>query len=130
MIYDGWSMAVLLRELRALYAAFEAGRPSPLPELPIQHADFAAWQRQWLQGEQLDRLRDYWVRQLAGVTPLELPVDHPRPSIRTTRGAADLRPFAANGKGPAGILPAGGGHALHGAAGRLRGLVAALQRPG
>ncbi|MGA2259018.1 MAG: amino acid adenylation domain-containing protein, partial [Thermoguttaceae bacterium] len=75
MIYDGWSMAVLLRELTALYAAFEAGRSSPLPELPLQHADFAAWQRQWLQGEHLQRLMDYWVRQRAGVAPLELPID-------------------------------------------------------
>ena len=67
MIYDGWSMAVLLRELAAVYAAFEAGRPSPLPELPIQYADFAAWQRQWLQGEQIERLRGYWVKQLSGL---------------------------------------------------------------
>ena len=73
-----------------LYAAFEAGQPSPLPELPIQYADFAAWQRQWLQGEQLDRLRDYWVRQLAGVPPLELPARPSAPGIRTTRGDALL----------------------------------------
>ncbi len=95
IVYDGWSMAVLLRELAAVYAAFEAGRPSPLPELPIQYADFAAWQRQWLQGEQIERLRGYWVKQLSGLAPLELPVDHPRPSLRTTRGATrmfDLTP--------------------------------------
>ena len=86
MIYDGWSMAVLQRELAILYLAFASGQPSPLPELPIQYADFAAWQRQWLQGEQLQRLRGYWIKQLAGVAPLELPLDHPRPAIRTTRG--------------------------------------------
>jgi amino acid adenylation domain-containing protein/thioester reductase-like protein len=88
IVYDGWSMGVLLRELAALYAAFEEGRPSPLPELPIQYADFAAWQRQRLQGPELARLREYWVRQLAGVPPLELPTDFPRPLVRTTRGAA------------------------------------------
>ena len=90
IIYDGWSMTVLLRELTALYTAFEMGRPSPLPELQIQHADFAAWQRQWLQGEEIERLRSYWVKQLSGVAPLELPADHPRPSMRTTRGTARL----------------------------------------
>ena len=87
IIYDGLSMAVLLGELSSLYAAFEAGNPSPLPELPVQYADFAAWQRQWLQGDQLARLREYWVKQLSGLTPLELPLDHPRPGIRSTRGA-------------------------------------------
>jgi amino acid adenylation domain-containing protein len=87
IIYDGWSMAVLLGELSALYTAFEAGNPSPLPELPVQYADFAAWQRQWLQGEQLALLREYWVKRLAGLGPLELPLDHPRPGIRSTRGA-------------------------------------------
>ncbi len=87
IVYDGWSMAVLLRELTVLYFAFEAGLPSPLPELPIQYADFAAWQRQRLQGDRLAPLRDYWVRHLTGVRPLELPTDYPRPPIRTTRGA-------------------------------------------
>src|SRR5208283_5448709 len=83
MIYDGWSMAVLLRELTTLYTAFETGQASPLPELPVQYADFVAWQRQWLQGEQLDRLRNYWIKQLTGTAPLELPLDHPRPGIRS-----------------------------------------------
>ena len=90
IIYDGLSMAVLLGELAALYTAFEAGPgapASPLPELPVQFADFAAWQRQWLQGDELARLRKYWVNQLAGLSPLELPLDHPRPGVRSTRGA-------------------------------------------
>ena len=90
MIYDGWSMAVFVRELAVLYAAFETGQPSPLPDLPVQYADFAAWQRQWLQGEQIERLRGYWFKQLAAVAPLELPLDHPRPGIRTTRGASRM----------------------------------------
>ncbi len=94
IIYDGWSMAVLLRELAALYFAFEAGLPSPLAELPIQYADFAAWQRQRLQGDRLATLRSYWVRQLAGVPPLELPTDYARPAVRTTRGAVRSVPLA------------------------------------
>ncbi len=83
------------RELTVLYAAYGTGRPSPLPELAIQYADFAAWQRQLLQGETLERLRSYWVKQLAGVPPLELPADLPRPAVRTTRGSTlpcDLTP--------------------------------------
>ena len=87
IIYDGWSMGVLIRELTVLYTAFELGHPSPLRDLPIQYADFAAWQRQYLQGETFDRLRGYWVQQLQGVAPLEMPTDYPRPAIRTTRGA-------------------------------------------
>ena len=95
IVYDGWSLAVLTRELTALYQAYQAGRPSPLPELPIQYADFAAWQRNWLQGEKLEQLRSRWVERLAGVPPLELPIDRPRPAIRTTPGdtlPCDLSP--------------------------------------
>ncbi|NLF71784.1 MAG: amino acid adenylation domain-containing protein [Candidatus Anammoximicrobium sp.] len=87
IIHDGWSMGVLLGELGILYPAFAAGRTVQLPELPIQYVDFAAWHRQWLRGERLERLRSYWREQLAGVPPLELPTDFPRPSIRTTRGS-------------------------------------------
>jgi amino acid adenylation domain-containing protein len=87
IIYDGWSVAVLARELSVLYQAYSSGQPSPLPELPIQYADFAAWQRQMLQGETFERLHGYWSKQLANVPPLELPTDYPRPAIRTTRGA-------------------------------------------
>lgn len=87
IIHDGWSMGVLLGELSVLYPAFAARRTVRLPELPIQYVDFAAWQRRWLQGERLERLRSYWREQLGGVPPLELPTDYPRPSIRTTRGS-------------------------------------------
>jgi len=69
MIYDGWSLGIMARELTALYAAYGAGRPSPLPELPIQYADFAAWQRQMLQGERLERLRAYWSSNWATCRP-------------------------------------------------------------
>ena len=87
IIYDGWSMGVLARELLTAYLAFAVGLPSPLDELPIQYADFAAWQRGRLQGEVLDRLRSYWIEQLGGLPTLELPTDRPRPEVRTTFGA-------------------------------------------
>ena len=81
-------MGVVLTELAALYPAFLAGRPSPLAELPIQFADYAAWQRNCLQGETLEGLQSYWRRQLADVPPLEIPTDFPRPAVRTTRGSS------------------------------------------
>ncbi|MBW8873686.1 MAG: non-ribosomal peptide synthase/polyketide synthase [Acidobacteria bacterium] len=86
---DGWSMGLLVREVTALYAAFAQGQPSPLPELPVQYADFAVWQRSWLHGEVLEREIDWWRRQLAGLPPLlELPADRPRPAVQSFRGAA------------------------------------------
>ncbi len=89
IVSDGWSMAVLIGEIAALYEAFSAGRPSPLAELPIQYADFAAWQRRWLRGEVLDRQLAYWKRQLADAPAvLELPADRPRPAVQTYDGAA------------------------------------------
>ncbi|HVF62094.1 MAG TPA: amino acid adenylation domain-containing protein, partial [Thermoanaerobaculia bacterium] len=84
---DGWSLGVLRRELAALYGAFAAGKPSPLPELPVQYADFAAWQREWLQGEPLAAQLAYWRQALAGAPAvLELPADRPRPAAQTFRG--------------------------------------------
>ncbi|MFD2170023.1 amino acid adenylation domain-containing protein [Tumebacillus lipolyticus] len=88
IISDGWSVMVLIQELAALYAAFRGGQPSPLPELPIQYADFAHYQREWMQGEVLEEQLDYWKRQLAGDLPvLQLPFDRSRPSEQTYRGA-------------------------------------------
>ena len=86
-VSDVWSRTVLLRELAAHYRAFAAGRPSPLPELPLQYADYAAWQRQWLRGEALEERLGYWRERLAGLEPLELPADRPRPAVETHRGA-------------------------------------------
>jgi aspartate racemase len=85
--FDGWSLSVLARELAALYQAYCAGLPQPLPELPIQYADYAHWQRLWLQGDVLQTQLAYWKRQLAGVAVLDLPTDRPRPPIQTFRGA-------------------------------------------
>ncbi len=88
VVSDGWSMAVLVREVMTLYTAFAAGRPSPLPELPVQYADFAAWQRSWLSGEVLERELRYWRERLAGAPPVfELPADRPRPAVPSFRGA-------------------------------------------
>jgi acyl transferase domain-containing protein/non-ribosomal peptide synthetase component F len=83
IVGDGWSWIVLVREIAALYTAFAAGRPSPLPELPIQYADFAAWQRERLSGAALEDELGYWRRQLAGTpAPLRLPTDRPRSAGR------------------------------------------------
>jgi len=88
IVSDGWSMGVFLRELAALYGAFTEGRPSPLPELPVQYPDFAVWQRLWLSGETLNRRLDHWGERLAGAPELlELPTDRPRPPVQTQRGA-------------------------------------------
>jgi amino acid adenylation domain-containing protein len=91
IVTDAWSTGVFHRELSVLYAAFVAGRPSPLPELPIQYADYAAWQRERLQGQPLERLLSYWKRQLDGAPPvLELLTDRPRPPIQSHRGATHV----------------------------------------
>jgi amino acid adenylation domain-containing protein len=87
IVTDGWSFGVAARELAALYQAFLAGAPSPLPGLPVQYADYAVWQRDRLRGEALDGLLGYWTGRLSGVPPLELPTDRPRPAVRTARGA-------------------------------------------
>jgi len=88
IIGDDWSSSVIMRELATLYDAFTHGRPSPLPELRLQYADFAAWQRNWLRGETLETQLGYWKKQLAGSPPLlELPTDRPRPAVQTFAGA-------------------------------------------
>ena len=88
IVSDGWSISVLIRELNVLYQAFIEGDPSPLPELPVQYADFAEWQRNWLRNEVLDQQLDYWKKQLGGAPSLlELPTDRPRPANQSYRGA-------------------------------------------
>jgi amino acid adenylation domain-containing protein len=90
-VTDGWSFGVFTRELETLYKAFLEGKPSPLPDLPIQYADFAYWQREWLQGEVLNTQLEYWKNKLGGEPPvLQLPTDRPRPAVQTHRGANQL----------------------------------------
>ncbi|MEO6191436.1 MAG: condensation domain-containing protein, partial [Thermoanaerobaculia bacterium] len=89
IVGDGWSIEVLIREIAALYPALRAGRPSPLPELPLQYADFAAWQRGFLQGPALDAQLGYWRRQLQGAPALsQLPTDRPRPAVQRFHGGS------------------------------------------
>jgi amino acid adenylation domain-containing protein len=84
IVSDGWSLGVLLHEL----AAFYGGTPERLPELPVQYADFAVWQKDWLRGQELERQMSYWRQQLAGAPAvLDLPIDRPRPLIATSNGA-------------------------------------------
>jgi amino acid adenylation domain-containing protein/non-ribosomal peptide synthase protein (TIGR01720 family) len=88
IVSDGWSVDLLLDELRKVYAAFLEGSPSPLPALALQPADLAAWQRERLQGARFDKLLDWWKERLGGSQSLlELPTDRPRPAVRSGRGA-------------------------------------------
>ncbi len=87
IISDGWSMGVLINELVSLYEAFSKGDDPMLPELPIQYADFARWQHEWLTGDVLEKQLAYWQKQLDDVATLQLPTDRPRPSIRLHHGA-------------------------------------------
>jgi amino acid adenylation domain-containing protein/non-ribosomal peptide synthase protein (TIGR01720 family) len=94
IVADGWSTGIFLTEIAALYPALLQGLPSPLPELAIQYADFALWQRQWLQGEVLEQQLAYWQQQLANApTLLELPSDRPRPPAQSFQGARHVCPI-------------------------------------
>ena len=87
IVFDGWSIGIFSRELATLYHAYIQGEPSSLPELPIQYTDYAAWQRERLQGEVLESELDYWKQQLANVpVVLDLPRDRPRPAVQTYQG--------------------------------------------
>ena len=86
IVSDGWSMGVLIGEMAALYERFSRREPPHLDELPIQYADFAHWQRQYLSGDVLESQLSYWKRQLAGLSELALPTDRPRPPVETYRG--------------------------------------------
>jgi hypothetical protein len=89
---DGWSLGVLFRELSELYRAFATGKPSPLPELPIQYADYALWQRNWVRADLCTSELAYWRQQLNAAPPrLELPADRGRPFVSCPPGARHLR---------------------------------------
>ena len=84
---DGWSLGILTRELTALYGALAQGREPALAPLPIQYGDYAVWQREWLQGLELETQLGYWKDQLAGAPAvLQLPTDRPRPGVRPIAG--------------------------------------------
>ncbi|MEH2324932.1 MAG: amino acid adenylation domain-containing protein [Nostoc sp.] len=87
IVSDGWSIGVLIQEIAALYTANACNQPSFLPKLTIQYADFAYWQRQWLQGEVLEKQLNYWQKQLDGISILNLPTDRPRLAVQTYQGA-------------------------------------------
>jgi amino acid adenylation domain-containing protein len=87
IVSDEWSMAVMIRELQTLYAAFVRGEEDPLPALAIQYADYSVWQRKWIEGEILQEQAEYWKKNLAGASELlEVPADHVRPRLREYRG--------------------------------------------
>jgi Condensation domain len=87
-VSDGWSMEILIREIGALYQAYLLGQESPLSELPIQYADYAKWQRQYLTDKVLEKHLAYWKKQLSGPLPaLDLPAAHARPLVPSYRGA-------------------------------------------
>ena len=86
IISDGWSSSILINEMTLLYDAFNNNKPSPLKELPIQYADYAIWQKEYLEGELLQKQADYWKGKLEGVAILELPVDKTRPKEQTFNG--------------------------------------------
>ena len=87
IVSDDWSMSQFIHELGILYQAYTTGTPHILPLLPIQYADYAVWQRQWLQGDALSGQIDYWKQHLGGSLPvLDLPTDYPRPPVQTYRG--------------------------------------------
>ena len=98
IVADGWSMGILVREITTLYQVGIHGEPDQsklLPQLPVQYADYALWQRQWLQGDVLQSQMAYWREQLAGAPALlELPTDRPRPAVHTHSGARQARLLA------------------------------------
>ncbi|HYH80140.1 MAG TPA: amino acid adenylation domain-containing protein, partial [Longimicrobium sp.] len=89
IVCDGWSMRVLFQEIRLLYEAFVAGRPSPLPPLPIQYRDYCSWQRERLSGERLEAQVHFWKQRLRGLQPLDLPADRSRPAVPTYTGGRE-----------------------------------------
>ncbi len=90
IVSDDWSMGVLIRELGTIYKFFAKNQPSPLPELPLQYADFSEWQRECLQGEKLETLLAYWRQQLKGISVLNLPTDRPKTHQQTYQGASQF----------------------------------------
>jgi amino acid adenylation domain-containing protein len=89
IVSDAWSMGILTRELWILYETYANENPSPFPELPVQYADYAVWQREWLQGAVLESQLAYWKKQLENIPIVNLPMDRPRPAKQSFRGARE-----------------------------------------
>ena len=132
IVSDGWSEGVFNHELMVLYEAFHEGRENPLRPLQVQYADFALWQRKWLEGGALDRGLTYWKQQLAGIPArLELPADRPRPEMQTFGGeVCSLTLSSVQVEGLKRAEPGASIHSVHDAAGGIRDVAVALQRPG
>jgi amino acid adenylation domain-containing protein len=95
IVSDAWSAGIFMQELGEIYSAYLQGKPSPLPEITIQYADYAAWQRNFLQGKTLENQIGYWREHLRGAPPLlQLPADRPRPTVRKFHGAYEPIPLA------------------------------------
>jgi acyl carrier protein len=124
IVSDGWSMGVLFREVSVLYEAFTTGGPSPLPELPIQYADFAVWQRQWLQGEVLEKQLDYWRKQLEAAPHRSSATD----DSGLPRGAPSADITAVLDRGTQSPEPSRRGHAVYDASGRIQDIALPLYR--
>ncbi|MDH3276102.1 MAG: amino acid adenylation domain-containing protein [Gammaproteobacteria bacterium] len=96
IIFDGWSKNILLRELSSLYQQFSDGLPSSLPDLSLQYRDYSTWQRNWLQGDVLQKHLDYWKEQLVELPILELPTDYSRPAVQTFNGEGESLSLSQN----------------------------------
>jgi aspartate racemase len=94
IVSDGWSLGVLVEEVSSLYQSIVNGESMELPELPVQYTNYALWQREWLQGDILEAQLGYWRKQLEGIEPLELPLDHERPVMPSYRGGQINRQFS------------------------------------
>jgi amino acid adenylation domain-containing protein len=95
IVSDGWSMGILVKEIAILYESFSVGKEASLPNLRLQYADYAAWQREWMSGEELERQLTYWKDRLAGMPPLlDLPTDRPRPALKSSNGAVAMFNFS------------------------------------
>ena len=96
IVSDGWSIGILLRELAGFYGELSRGTVASLPDLPIQYADFARWQRKWLRGDVLEEQLSYWKQHLKSLPVLELPSDRPRPPVQSFRGARESISFSSD----------------------------------
>ena len=124
---DGWSSGIFSRELAAIYSALSQGRPNPLGELPVQYADYSLWQREWLQGEVLDRQLAYWKEQLKDIPVLELPMDGPaRRFGEPCRRETKCNLVKVTGRSVKGAEPSRGRHVIHDVARGVPRLAASL----